>query len=70
MTYDPITHRQQTRVRLQRLVAGGPGWHDYALAEAAKLEKEDPTLHEGLTEFVRTTIAAQKRQTTTPTRRT
>lgn len=70
MTYDPITHRQQTRMRLHQLIAqGGPGWHDYALAEAAKLEKED-TLHEGLTEFVRTTIAAQKRQTTTPTRRT
>lgn len=48
MTYSAEAHRQETRDRLLKLVRTGAGMHPYALCEAEKLEKEDPSLHVGL----------------------
>jgi hypothetical protein len=63
MSYDHVTHRQQTRVRLIQLIAqGGPGWHDYAREQAKELEKDDPTLHRGLLDAVQAEIEAQTRR--------
>lgn len=49
MTYDMHAHRSRTHDHLHRLIReGGRGWHDYALEQAATLEREDPALHRGL----------------------
>lgn len=46
-------HRLNVRNWLLRLVReGGRGWHDYAKAEAARLVKEDATLHGDLKQAV------------------
>jgi hypothetical protein len=60
MTYDYRTHRGGVRAQLVHLVTdGGPGWDEYAVAEARKYTKEDPSLHDGLEAAVRKAIAAR-----------
>lgn len=49
-------HRQAERARCVRLAKSGPGWHAYALHEAAQLEKRDPALHDGLLAVVEAEI--------------
>lgn len=61
--YSPEAHRRKVRAQLAQLVTdGGPGWHDYALKEAERLEKEDDSLHGGLHAYVK----AEIRRTTQP----
>lgn len=63
--YDMNAHRRMVRERLVSHVnVGGPGWHGYALDQAQKYEKEDPSLHAGLTAEVRRAIKAYQPQET------
>jgi len=59
VSYDMHAHRDFIRTNLLRLVAAGPGWHDYAREEARRLVQEDPTLHGDLLEAVKAEIAKQ-----------
>lgn len=72
VTYDMAEHRRAVRDHLIRLVRdGGVGWDDYASAESARYEKEDPKLHAGLRVAVKDAIAARdaERRLTTPRRK-
>jgi hypothetical protein len=61
MNYSADAHRRMIRARLAQLVTeGGPAWFDYALDQARKYEKEDPTLHSGLAAHVRNAIKANQ----------
>lgn len=63
MNYSMDAHRRMIRNRLAQLVEeGGPGWDDYTLDAAQKHEKEDPSLHAGLTAHVRNAIKARQPQ--------
>lgn len=67
MTHHPDAYRRRTREHLVKLVReGGPGWHAYAVDQAKKYEREDPSLHGGLEAEVRRAIKAL----TTTNRRT
>ena len=59
MTHHPEAHRRRTREHLLQMVQlGGPAWHDYAIDQAVRYEKEDPTLHGGLEAEVRRAVKA------------
>lgn len=64
MTYHPEAHRRQIRERLVQLIQqGGAGWHAYAIDQAKRYEREDPSLHGGLEADVRRAAKAASQAT-------
>lgn len=65
MSYHPAAHARRTREHLLKLVReGGPGWHDYAVDQAKRYERDDPSLHGGLEADVRRAVKASTQPTT------
>lgn len=59
MTHHPEAHRRLTRQHLLQLVTQ-PGFHEYAIDQAKRYEREDPNLHGGLEAEVRRAIKASR----------
>jgi hypothetical protein len=63
MSFDMHAAARETTEHCLRLVAAGPGWHDYTEDKAKRLAKEDPAMYGELPLAVRHAIRAQTQST-------